>query len=56
MADDQRDTFKLVVRVPRELVTRFRIECIKSGLTMQEGAAQALAGWLRAQRERRTKP
>jgi len=41
-------TFKLVSRVPMALATRFRIRCIREGITIQRGVAEAIAIWLRA--------
>jgi len=46
-------TFKLVSRVPMALATRFRIKCIRQGITIQRGVAEAITMWLRAKRRAR---
>lgn len=39
----------LAVRIPRKLLRTFKICCIRSGMTMQDGAVQALTAWISQQ-------
>lgn len=39
---------QLAVRVPRGALREFKLACVRSGVTMQAGAEEALLDWVRA--------
>jgi hypothetical protein len=38
---------KLIARVPKSLLVRFKGECVKRGVTMQSATVEALKAWLK---------
>lgn len=46
-AQKPKDGGRLNVRLPRELLRRFKIECAKREITNQDAAAEAIQLWLR---------
>ena len=46
----EQEKFKLVVRMDSALAMRFKIACVRAGVSQQEAAAQAIRNWLRRER------